>query len=665
MISTAIELRAGDASAMIAPDEGGMLLSLRVGGHELLVQRRAGTEPVPMFGSFLMAPWVGELSFGQIDFGGQHAQIQPNKGRHAIHGLVATGPWEVADVGPSAAKLVRKLGLPWPFGGIVTQDINLDADGVTLEAEIRAEDQAMPAALGWHPWFACPDPDLVRICLHAESELELDDELLPTGAARPVASKSDLRGAPILGDRRLDTVFVGASSPALLRTPDVELQIHFDPAIENVVVYTSPGAVCIEPWSAWPDAFRMADAGYPSGVRILEPGESLKRWTRWEWSLGMDNGAEPWVPSVAGSLPSHWTKSAEEDVAMRTWRVGIVGWGWAAGAHLTALERVPNVEVRAICTSRTDVQTGQGRGPESAAPEIIADFDQLIARDDIDVVDICSRSNLHAAQGIAAARTGKHVIIEKPIALSLGELRDLQSAVAEAGVRTCVCFEERFSDQFTATKSFLDNDMIGPLHYAEVDYYHEVGPSVRQYEWNRLKIGGGSSLLSCGCHAVDGLLLFMGASPVEVTSYTTRSPNPVFARYEYPTSSVSIIRFDNDAIGKVASIIDSYQPYHLRVHLVGSDGALVDGKFWSTRIAGLDPDQWSDLGVKLETSADVVHHPYLQQFRAFFSALDEGREMPLTSLAEAAKSFELVFAADRSAELGRPVRMTEVEEATQ
>ena len=341
---------------------------------------------------------------------------------------------------------------------------------------------------------------------------------------------------------------------------------------------------------------------------------------------------------------------------MRTWRVGMVGYGWAAGAHVTALSHVPNVEVAAICTSRTDVEQGTGI-------DIVRDLDELLARDDIDVIDICSRSNLHAEQAIAAARAGKHLIIEKPIALSVAELRALQEAVAASGVRTCVCFEERHSAQFTATKSMLDNDLIGPLHYAEVDYYHEVGPSVRQYEWNRLKIGGGSSLLSCGCHAVDGLLLFMRAEPVDVTSYTTGSPNPIFARYEYPTSSVSIIKFDNGALGKVASIIDSYQPYHLRIHLVGSDGAIVDGKFWSTRIEGLDPDQWSDLGVKLETSADVIHHPYAQQFRAFFRALDEDREMPLTSLAEAAKSFELVFAADLSAELGRTLRLADLDAA--
>jgi galactose mutarotase-like enzyme len=201
VISTTIELRAREAAATISPDEGGMLLSLQIRGHELLVQRRPGTEPVPTFGSFLMAPWVGELSQGEVDFRGGHAQIPPNKGRHAIHGLVATGAWDVADLGPTAARLVRRLPEePWPFGGVVTQDIRL---------------------------------------------------------------------------------------------PGLQLRLHFDPSIETVVVYTSPGAVCVEPWSAWPDAFRMASAGHPSGAVVLEPGETLRRWTRWEWSLGMDNAVRP------------------------------------------------------------------------------------------------------------------------------------------------------------------------------------------------------------------------------------------------------------------------------------------------------------------------------------------------------------------------------------
>jgi predicted dehydrogenase len=339
--------------------------------------------------------------------------------------------------------------------------------------------------------------------------------------------------------------------------------------------------------------------------------------------------------------------------------VGVVGYGWVAEAHIDALNLVKGANVIAVCTSRElEAEALQRRHGHEIA--IIHDLDELLSRSDIDVIDLCSKSNLHTSQAIAAARAGKHLIIEKPVALTLADLRAVEAAVEAAGVHTCVCFEVRFSPQFTATKSIVENGLIGPLHFGEVDYYHNIGPEVSQYDWNRLVDGGGSSLLSAGCHALDGLLMFMGSRVTEVSSYATSSPHPNFARYEYPTSSVTILRFANGAIGKVASVIDSHQPYYLRVHLVGSDGAILDGRISTTKIAGLDRDQWTQLGVILEGSAATAHEPYVPQFKAFFEALDADRDMPLTSLAEASHTFEVIFAADRSAELGRPVLMTEV-----
>ena len=292
--------------------------------------------------------------------------------------------------------------------------------------------------------------------------------------------------------------------------------------------------------------------------------------------------------------------------------------------------------------------------------EVVHELSDLLRRPEIDVIDIAGRSNLHAAQATAAARAGKHLIIEKPVALTLGDLRTLEGAVRDAAVRTCVCFEVRYSPQFSATHDLIRRGMLGELHYAEVDYYDAVGPAFGQYEWNRRREGGGSSLLSAGCHAVDGLLLFMDDKVTEVVSYTARSSHPDFARYEYPTTSATLLRFARGGVGKVASVLDALQPYYLRVHLIGSKGTVLDGKVWSTLIPDLAADQWAELGAKLESSADVVEHPYLAQFEAFFAALNEGREMALTSLADAVPTFEAVFAADRSAELGRPVRMDEI-----
>jgi predicted dehydrogenase len=230
-------------------------------------------------------------------------------------------------------------------------------------------------------------------------------------------------------------------------------------------------------------------------------------------------------------------------------------------------------------------------------------------------------------------------------------------AIQQAKAKTCVCFECRYSSQFVATKAVIDQGLLGKLHYGEVDYYHGIGPWYGQFRWNTRKDAGGSSLLTAGCHALDALLLCMGDDVTEVTSYDTKSSNKIFAPYEYTTTSVTILKFKNGAIGKCAAVVDCLQPYYFHTHLVGSEGSLLDNKFHSMKL-GTNRHAWSSLAMKLLDSGDVSDHPYQSQFEAFFNALDKGKEMPLTSFADAARSHEIIFAADQSAKTGRPVKIS-------
>ncbi|HTG43298.1 MAG TPA: Gfo/Idh/MocA family oxidoreductase, partial [Verrucomicrobiae bacterium] len=178
-----------------------------------------------------------------------------------------------------------------------------------------------------------------------------------------------------------------------------------------------------------------------------------------------------------------------------------------------------------------------------------------------------------------------------------------------------------------------------------------------QYRWNTQKEAGGSSLLSAGCHALDALLLCMGGEVESVSSMATGSKNKDFAAYEYPTSSVTLLKFKDGRVGKTASVIDCLQPYYFHVHLVGSEGSLLDNKYHSTRLGGLNKTKWSELSMKMLDSGDVSDHPYLTQFQSFFNSLDQGKEMPLTSLNEGVRTHEIIFAADQSAATGKPVRL--------
>src|SRR5438093_4477371 len=159
----------------------------------------------------------------------------------------------------------------------------------------------------------------------------------------------------------------------------------------------------------------------------------------------------------------------------------------------------------------------------------------MLAAPEIHAVSICCYPYQHARQAIAAASAGKDIIIEKPLALSWKDCLAIEVAVKKAKVKTCVCFECRYSSQFLTTKAVIDRGLLGDLHYGEIDYYHGIGPWYGQFRWNTRKDAGGSSLLTAGCHALDALLLCMGNDVVEVTSYDTRSHSKIFAPYEYTT----------------------------------------------------------------------------------------------------------------------------------
>jgi predicted dehydrogenase len=344
---------------------------------------------------------------------------------------------------------------------------------------------------------------------------------------------------------------------------------------------------------------------------------------------------------------------------MKKFNVGVIGYGWVASAHIPAINATGRAQVTAICSSRQldpkqlQVQYGDGL-------RLYANVEEILANPEIDIVSICSLPSRHAEQAIRAARGGKHLIIEKPLALSCQELDGMRRAVKEAGVKTCVCFECRFSSQFLTTKAVIDRGLLGRLHYGEVDYFHGIGPWYGQFRWNTRRSEGGSSLLSAGCHALDALLLCMSSEVVEVTAYATHSANPTLAAYEYPSTSVTILRFKNGSIGKCASSLDCLQPYYFHTHLIGSKGSLLDNKFHSTDLE-TNKSAWSSLAVKMLDSGDVSDHPYQTQFAEFFKALETGREMPLTNLEEAARTHEVIFAADRSAASGKPVKLKKYE----
>ncbi len=338
---------------------------------------------------------------------------------------------------------------------------------------------------------------------------------------------------------------------------------------------------------------------------------------------------------------------------MKTMGVGIIGTGWVSGEYIKAFEANAHTEVRGIVSR--DKARGESKAREHSLARCRA-YDRLEAMledSSVHLVAICTPHHLHVPQGVAAAKAGKHLVLEKPVALDLAGLRRLQTAVREARVKTVTSFVLRWNPLFETIRALLRDNVIGRLFYAEVDYLHGIGPWYAQYAWNIKKAMGGSSLLTAGCHAVDGLRWFVGKRAVEVFAYANFSAqNPL--GYEYEPNSVTLVRFKDGSLGKIASSIECVMPYVFNIELLGDQGTIRNNQVFSKRWVG--QKSWATIPTILPDSGDVTHHPFREEVNHFVDCILNNRESH-AALEDTAETHEICFASEISAREKRPVTL--------
>lgn len=284
-----VELIASGVVTRIDPTEGGRIVSLVVAGVERILPkaRARAHEPALYWGCYPMVPWAGRLSNGRIPTNDGEVRLEPNLPPSAIHGLGFDKSWEIVERSDTAVTMRCELrGGGWPFGGRARQTLRLGAGSLELELEVGGYTRPGPAGLGWHPWFTRPPNADVELRVDALEVLVLDADLVPTGEVRHVTPSEDLRSGPPVGDRRLDHVYVRTKGPALVRWPDLELRMEHDASLRTVVVHTPVEGICVEPQTMWPNAPLLAAAGVRgTGLRILDPGDSLRATERWTWTV--------------------------------------------------------------------------------------------------------------------------------------------------------------------------------------------------------------------------------------------------------------------------------------------------------------------------------------------------------------------------------------------
>lgn len=334
--------------------------------------------------------------------------------------------------------------------------------------------------------------------------------------------------------------------------------------------------------------------------------------------------------------------------------VGIVGTGWVSGEHIRAFEENTHTRVVALC-GRTQESAKAKAAECGIACDIFTDFEKMLAHPDVNIVSIATPPNLHKVQAVAAAQAGKHLMLEKAMATTVEDAKAIRDAVAKAGVKSVVNFVLRWNPLFEIIKAQIADDAIGEIMMGEVDYFHGIGPWYKQFGWNVKKDVGVSSLLSAGCHALDGLRWFMGGEIDEVFQYATYGKGKDFAGYEYAPTTCTLLKFKDGRIGKVASCIECIQPYVFNINLVGAHGTIKNNNIFSKKkFAG--QTSWITVPTILPDSGDVTHHPFVHEGAHLVDCILEDKESHC-NIADAYKSHEACFAADRSGKEGKPVKL--------
>jgi len=142
---------------------------------------------------------------------------------------------------------------------------------------------------------------------------------------------------------------------------------------------------------------------------------------------------------------------------------------------------------------------------------------------------------------------------------------------------------------------------------------------------------------------------------VEVFQYATSGGGKDFAEYEYNPTTVTILKFADGRLGKVASCIECIQPYVFNINLVGTEGTIKNNQVYS-RVQYPGQTTWATVPTILPDSGDVTHHPFQGEANHLVECIQNNTESHV-NVADAYKTHEIVLAADRSGETGQPVKL--------
>ncbi|HUY32258.1 MAG TPA: Gfo/Idh/MocA family oxidoreductase [Pirellulales bacterium] len=341
---------------------------------------------------------------------------------------------------------------------------------------------------------------------------------------------------------------------------------------------------------------------------------------------------------------------------------GVIGCGMIANFHSRAIGDVRGAKLVACYDT---FPAAADRLAASTGCKAYHRLDEMLADPAVGVVTIGTPSGAHLEPAVAAARAKKHVIVEKPLEITLKRCDRIIEECERAGVELSTIFPSRFHDSSVELRRAMDAGRFGKLTVGDAyvkwfrpQSYYDGGAWRGTWE-----LDGGGALMNQAVHSVDLLTWLMGP----VTEVRAQAATLAHERIAVEDTAVATLRFANGALGVIEASTATYPGYLKRIEIHGSTGSAVmeeeDIIKWDfaksdrrdTAIRA-QMTQSKSTGGGASDPAAIGHHGHARQFRDVVEAIRKGRR-PAIDGHEGRRSVEIILAIYKAAETGRAVRL--------
>ncbi len=303
-------------------------------------------------------------------------------------------------------------------------------------------------------------------------------------------------------------------------------------------------------------------------------------------------------------------------------------------------------EIAAICDC--DEENLRAAGERYVIPEErwVTDYMDIVNNKDIDVVTVAIPDQLHKKVSCDLLRAGKHVLCEKPLALTREDVEEIVKVADESGSKFMVGQICRFTPAFEKAKEIIEAGTLGELYFVESEYAHDYMYIIDNWRSDPKRHG----VIGGGCHAVD-LLRWLAGDPQEVFAYGTHKLLP---QVEYDDATIAIMKFDENLAGKVFVSTGCKRDYTMRTVIYGTKGTLICDNTSPTMtlfVVGED-----ELAKEPETiEIQVNNHNAVKEFEVFADAIINDKPVA-TDAREGAKTVAVCLAIVEAAKTGKIVK---------